>query len=356
MATNPYLQGMADDIGRRSNNALQQGLQGIRSNSVMNGGFGGSRQGVAEGAAISGAADSLQGNLANMYNTDYQAGENRSVQREGFASQAASAKYSADQSLAGSKYGADSSLKGQEMNYRLGLTRNEIDGRNADNNALNIRNNYDLGKSRNEQDATNARNQYDLGLGRNAVDAQNSNTNASDSIYRTQLAADRNGIDRQARADNLGLGQDRLRQEATDSDRRYDSQLRDSDYRYAALDSEIGQRNFNNQVTGLKIGMDAQGQLQTNNAQGVAAGTAMQNTPLDYYKTFSGTANGIGQGFGTSTGTTASEGNRLVGALGGAQLGQQFGKNLGFGSAPAVTDGGYGVGQGSAYNPNRRGM
>ena len=339
MATNnSYLQSMADDIGRRSNNAVQQGLQGIRSNSVMGGGFGGSRQGVAEGAAISGAADSLQGKLANMYNADYQASENRGVQRYGIDSQSAASRYSADQSLAGSKYGADTNYKGQELQYQLGLKRNEIDGRNADTNALNVSN------------------QYDLGLGRNAVDAQNSNTNASDSIYRTQIASERNAIDRQSRIDNLGLGQDKLRQESTDSDRRYDSQLRDSDYRYAALDSSNYQNNFNNQVTAIGVGNDVQDRLGRGNTQGVAAGTAMQNTPLDYYKSFTSTANGIGQGYGTESESKSSQGNPYVSALGGAQLGSQFAKNLGFGSAPAVTDGGYAVGQGSAYNPNRRGM
>ena len=285
----------------------------------------------------------------------------------GADSSSASSKYGADSSLAGTRYGADTSrgiaamndttnLRGQDQSYNLGLTRNETDRFNADTNATNTRNQFDLGKLRNEQEAQNARNQYDLGLGRNAVDAQNSNTNASDSIYRTQLASDRNAIDRQSRIDNLGLGQGKLQQEATDSDRRYDSQLRDSDYRYAALDSENYQRNFNNQVTGVNMGMNAQERLQANNAQGVAAGTAMQNTPLDYYKTFTNTANAVGNGYGTESESKSTQGNPYVSALGGAQLGSQFAKNLGFGSAPAVTDGGYAVGQGSAYGSTRRGM
>src|SRR5665648_467059 len=67
---NPYLSQMADDMGRRSNQALGQGLQGIRSNSIGVGGMGGSRQGVAEGLAVANAGDSLQGNLANLYGTD----------------------------------------------------------------------------------------------------------------------------------------------------------------------------------------------------------------------------------------------------------------------------------------------
>ena len=356
MATNPYLQGMADDIGRRSNNALQQGLQGIRSNSVMNGGFGGSRQGVAEGAAISGAADSLQGNLANMYNTDYQAGENRSVQREGFASQAASARYSADQSLAGSKYGADSNYKGQELNYKLGLARNEIDGRNADTNALNVKNQFDLGKSRNENDALGTRNNYDLGLGRNAIDSQNSNTNAKNSIYNYEIGTNRNNIDKATSEGNLGLGRDKLTLDTVESGRRYDLGLRGSDLASDTLDANIYNSNFNNQLKGIEVGNDAQDRLDKGNGRGVAAGTAVQNTPIDYYKTFTNTANAVGNGYGTDSSSASSSGNPYVSAIGGAQLGQKFAQNLGMGSAPVVMDGGYGVGQGSAYGGNRRGM
>jgi len=77
---NPYLSSMADDIGRRSNQALGSALNGIRGNSVATGGLGGSRQGVAEGTAIGNAQDTLQGNLANLYGTDWTNGQNRNLQ------------------------------------------------------------------------------------------------------------------------------------------------------------------------------------------------------------------------------------------------------------------------------------
>jgi len=339
MATNnPYLQSMADDIGRRSNNAVQQGLQGIRSNSVMGGGFGGSRQGVAEGAAISGAADSLQGNLANMYNTDYQASENRGVQRYGIDSQSAASRYSADQSLAGSRYSADTNYKGQELQYQLGLKRNEIEGRNADTNLLR------------------ATNDYDIGLGQNAIGAQNSNTNAQNSVYNYELGTNRNNIEKATSEGNLGLGRDKLALDTTESGNRYDLGLRDSDYKLDRLDSDIYQKTFDNKVTAIGVGNDVQDRLDRGNVRGVAAGTAMQNTPLDYYKSFTSTANGIGQGYSTESESKSTQGNPYVSAMGGAQLGSQFAKNLGLGNTPAVTDGGYSVGQGSAYGGNRRGM
>lgn len=80
---NPYLSQMADDIGRRSNLALGQGLQSIQSNAIGVGGLGGSRQGVAQGQAIGLANDSLTGNLANLYGNSWNAGENRQVQTNG---------------------------------------------------------------------------------------------------------------------------------------------------------------------------------------------------------------------------------------------------------------------------------
>jgi hypothetical protein len=83
MMGNPYLQGMGDDIGRRTQQMLDANLGGIRSNAIMAGGYGGSRQGVAEGQAISGAADAMQGNLSNMFGQAYNADSNRMVQRYG---------------------------------------------------------------------------------------------------------------------------------------------------------------------------------------------------------------------------------------------------------------------------------
>jgi hypothetical protein len=68
---NPYLDSMANDIQRRSGQDLGFGLSDIRGNAVGVGGLGGSRQGVAEGLAISRSNDNLQGNLANLYGTDY---------------------------------------------------------------------------------------------------------------------------------------------------------------------------------------------------------------------------------------------------------------------------------------------
>jgi hypothetical protein len=93
---NPYLSGMADDIGRRTQQGLDQAFNSIRSNSIGTGGYGGSRQGVAQGVAARGAMDSLQGNLASLFGGQYNQDANRDLTR-----------YQADQGFYTSQRGQD---------------------------------------------------------------------------------------------------------------------------------------------------------------------------------------------------------------------------------------------------------
>ena len=113
---NPYLPQMADDLTRRSNEALGQNLQSIRGNSISAGGLGGSRQGVAEGLAISGANDNLQGNLANLYGTDNNNMQNRDLQRYTTDQGNATQRYGVDQGNATQRYGIDQNNKTQQLN------------------------------------------------------------------------------------------------------------------------------------------------------------------------------------------------------------------------------------------------
>lgn len=86
---NAYLSQMADDIARRSDKSLGTSLASIRGNSIGVGGLGGSRQGVAEGVAIGNSQDSLQGNLANLFGTDWNNSQNRNLQYYGVNTNAA---------------------------------------------------------------------------------------------------------------------------------------------------------------------------------------------------------------------------------------------------------------------------
>jgi hypothetical protein len=77
--SNPWMSATANEIGRRTQEGLGQAFSQIRSNAVGVGGLGGSRQGIAESNAIKGAMDSMQGQLAGLYGTDWTNSQNRGL-------------------------------------------------------------------------------------------------------------------------------------------------------------------------------------------------------------------------------------------------------------------------------------
>lgn len=80
---NPYLDEIAGNITQKSQQALGQSLNMLDSGAIGTGGFGGARQGVAQGLATSRANEGLSGNLANLYGTDYTNAMNRDLQKYG---------------------------------------------------------------------------------------------------------------------------------------------------------------------------------------------------------------------------------------------------------------------------------
>lgn len=103
---NPYYEGMANDISRRTQDLLNQNNLAIQGNSVATGGLGGSRQGVAQGVAAGKAADYLQGNLASLGGNMYQS-----------ALSGALNKYGTDTSFSTAQRGQDLSNLGLMQNY-----------------------------------------------------------------------------------------------------------------------------------------------------------------------------------------------------------------------------------------------
>ena len=57
VANNPYVNNMAQAAADRAMAGVQDNLADIRGGAIMSGGYGGGRQGIAEGNAIAGAAD-----------------------------------------------------------------------------------------------------------------------------------------------------------------------------------------------------------------------------------------------------------------------------------------------------------
>lgn len=104
---NPYLSNIADDITRRSQQALGQGLNMLDSSSIGTGGFGGARQGVAQGLATSRSNDALSGNLANLYGTDWTNQQNRDLQKYGIDTNAFLTNQGQNQNFYTSQRGQD---------------------------------------------------------------------------------------------------------------------------------------------------------------------------------------------------------------------------------------------------------
>jgi hypothetical protein len=124
---NPYLEGVSDDIQRRSQFALGQAFNGIKSNAIGVGGLGGSRQGVAEGIATGMANDSLTGNLANLWGNSWNSDQNREIQRYGMDQNFYTAQRGQDQTgaaLGGTLYGLGSQAPWTGINNANGVYGN----------------------------------------------------------------------------------------------------------------------------------------------------------------------------------------------------------------------------------------
>jgi len=71
VANNPYVNNMAQAAADRAMSSLQPELAGIRGGAIMSGGYGGGRQGIAEGNALAAAADSANQAAAGIYSDAY---------------------------------------------------------------------------------------------------------------------------------------------------------------------------------------------------------------------------------------------------------------------------------------------
>ena len=108
----------------------------------------------------------------------------------------------------------------------------------------------------------------------------------------------------------------------------YDLGLRSNDLGFANLDANINQQNFNNNLAGANFGMGVYGMMNGMNQQGINSGTQMQNTPLDYQKYFTNSANATGGMGESSTGTVGSSSNPTLQGLGLYQYGSQNGGDM----------------------------
>lgn len=75
---NPYLDSVSNAITRKlTRNTMEQVMPGIRSDAILSGQYGGSRQGIAEGLAASRLNEDLAPALTGLYGSAYESAQNR---------------------------------------------------------------------------------------------------------------------------------------------------------------------------------------------------------------------------------------------------------------------------------------
>lgn len=159
MPGNPYLQSQADSITNQANqNLMNYQLPSINSGAIAAGGFGGSRQGVAQGLAIGQTNQGISNALAGLYGNAYESDQNRATQQAMQQAQLAS-----NQQIAGMQ---------NQTQRDLGFG------------------NLDLGK-------TQASNSYNLGLGQLGLGQYNAETSRGLGYGQLQQQGDQNAFNNQ---------------------------------------------------------------------------------------------------------------------------------------------------------------
>jgi len=79
VANNPYVSGMAQNAVDRAMGGLTDQMADIRGGAIMSGGYGGGRQGIAEGNALAGAFDSAMMGANDVYGRAYGQGLNQQL-------------------------------------------------------------------------------------------------------------------------------------------------------------------------------------------------------------------------------------------------------------------------------------
>lgn len=131
---NPYIQQSANDIASNMTRSFNQNVMpGINSGAIAAGGFGGSRQALAQSQGMRGLNDSIGQAQTNLYSNAYNTDQSNQLQRDLSANQLSTQRDIASMNDATQRFG----LQNQ---FTLGMG------------------NLDLGR-------TQAQNQYNLGLG-----------------------------------------------------------------------------------------------------------------------------------------------------------------------------------------------
>ena len=287
---NPYLQAQQDAItGQVTNNLQRNVLPGINRRAMAAGGYGGSRQGIAEGLgigessrAIADATANLQG---NAYAQDQQIASQQSMQQAQLASQ----ERIAGQNDATNRLGINNQ-------YSLGMGNLGLGHKTADNS-------YSLGMGNLGLGYQNSDQSYALGLGNLGLGYQNSNNQYA----LGNRAADTNQFQAQTSRD-LGFGQLGAQQDANDMSF-YTAQR--------GQDLSAQNQGFNQWLSAFNA-QNGMGQQQTN------IGTQQQQAPWTAIGNYQNTLQPFTGLNGSSSRTDPGTGGGWAGAAGGALTAAQL--------------------------------
>lgn len=115
---NPYLGAMGNSIASQSmDNLTRNILPAIRSNSIGNGGLGGSRQGVVEANAVNDTQRNLINSLTGLYGNAFESQQGRDLQRYGMDQNAGLTTRGQDLQRYGMDQNAYLTGRGQDQNF-----------------------------------------------------------------------------------------------------------------------------------------------------------------------------------------------------------------------------------------------
>ena len=311
--SNPYLQAQQNAIANQVNTSLlQTQMPAINRGAVLNGGYGGSRQGVAQGIAMNGANQAIANATANLQGNAYAQDQQIAAQQQMQQAQLAAQQRIAEMQDATQRYGLGNQYQlglgnlglgfTQAGNqYQLGLGNLALGNRQADQS-------YSLGQGQLANQATANANQYSLGLGNLGLGYTQANNQYQ--LGLGQNANQRFGLENQY---NLGLAQNQtqrdlgfgqLGNQATANAQNFYTAQRGQDL-------QSNQQGFNQYLQALQAQMGL-------GAQQAAIGQQQQQAsfnPLAQFGSLISPFTGLN---GSTSTQTPSSGGGLAGAAGGA--------------------------------------
>ena len=355
--SNPYLGAQASAITQQANQNLQYNLlPSVNSGAIAAGGYGGSRQGIAQGLAMGQTQQGITNSLANLYGDAYKNDQNlsnqwgiaqmgndtsrqnaltaadaskygsdasRQASMYGSDKSSAASMYGADKSAAASMYGADkssaASMYGADRSSAASMY-----GADKSADASRYASDNNLAANRYSSDNNLMGNMYssNLGLAGSMYNADTSRANAL-----TSADTQRYGYDTNLAGSIYGANASMYNNNNNNATNRYtaDQNFYTSQRGQDLTQMQLGSNMLNSGVTGA-----------ANMGQGVYnVGQTTLNAPAGMMTNYNNIMQPVLNT--TGTGTTTVQGSQLAGGLGGAiagsQLGSQFANNLGFGSS-----------------------